>query len=146
MGGDRDGNPYVTPSTTRDVVITARLAATNLYFKAVEKLMYELSVWRSSDEARVRPLPLQPELRRTLRRPNSKPPHAPAPSFADKSTGAIMSLETAENRAKLSWCKGCSDCRCNEMEPHRRGGSAGREWKRRPWRPASSRARHRTLP
>ena len=54
MGGDRDGNPYVTPSTTRDVVITARLAATNLYFKAVEKLMYELSVWRCSDEARVR--------------------------------------------------------------------------------------------
>ncbi len=56
MGGDRDGNPYVTPATTRDVVITARLAATNLYFKAVETLMYELSVWRCSDEARVRTL------------------------------------------------------------------------------------------
>lgn len=54
MGGDRDGNPYVTPATTRDVVITARLAATNLYFKTVEVLMYELSVWRCSDEARVR--------------------------------------------------------------------------------------------
>jgi phosphoenolpyruvate carboxylase len=53
MGGDRDGNPYVTPATTRDVVITARLAATNLYFKTVEVLMYELSVWRCSDEARV---------------------------------------------------------------------------------------------
>jgi phosphoenolpyruvate carboxylase len=52
MGGDRDGNPYVTPATTRDVVITARLAATNLYFKTVETLMYELSVWRCSDEAR----------------------------------------------------------------------------------------------
>lgn len=56
MGGDRDGNPYVTPATTRDVVITARLAATNLYFKTVETLMYELSVWRCSDEARVRSL------------------------------------------------------------------------------------------
>ena len=54
MGGDRDGNPYMTPATTRDVVITARLAATNLYFKTVEVLMYELSVWRCSDEARVR--------------------------------------------------------------------------------------------
>jgi len=55
MGGDRDGNPFVTPQTTRDVVITSRLAATNLYFTAVEKLMYELSVWRCSDELKVRP-------------------------------------------------------------------------------------------
>ena len=54
MGGDRDGNPFVTPQTTRDVVITSRLAATNLYFTAVEKLMYELSVWRCSDELKVR--------------------------------------------------------------------------------------------
>ena len=54
MGGDRDGNPFVTPQTTRDVVITSRLAATNLYFEAVEKLMYELSVWRCSDELKVR--------------------------------------------------------------------------------------------
>jgi phosphoenolpyruvate carboxylase len=46
MGGDRDGNPFVTPSTTRDVVITARLSAVNLLFKAVEALMYELSTWR----------------------------------------------------------------------------------------------------
>ena len=53
MGGDRDGNPFVTPQTTRDVVITSRLAATNLYFTAVEKLMYELSVWRCSDELKV---------------------------------------------------------------------------------------------
>lgn len=53
MGGDRDGNPFVTPSTTRDVVITARLAATNLYFTQVEKLMFELSSWRCSEEAMV---------------------------------------------------------------------------------------------
>lgn len=53
MGGDRDGNPFVTPQTSRDVVITARLAATNLYFTAVEKLMFELSVWRCSDELKV---------------------------------------------------------------------------------------------
>jgi phosphoenolpyruvate carboxylase len=46
MGGDRDGNPFVTPATTREVVITARLSAVNLIFKAVESLMFELSIWR----------------------------------------------------------------------------------------------------
>ncbi|KAK9814631.1 hypothetical protein WJX72_009042 [[Myrmecia] bisecta] len=50
MGGDRDGNPFVTPETTRDVVITARLSAVNLYFQQVERLMFDLSVWRCSDE------------------------------------------------------------------------------------------------
>ena len=43
MGGDRDGNPFVTPETTRDVVITARLAAINVYFQAIEQLMFETS-------------------------------------------------------------------------------------------------------
>ncbi|KAK9845098.1 hypothetical protein WJX74_010567 [Apatococcus lobatus] len=50
MGGDRDGNPFVTPETTRDVVISARLTAVNLFFKAIERLMFELSVWRADDE------------------------------------------------------------------------------------------------
>ncbi|KAJ9513857.1 hypothetical protein QJQ45_020938 [Haematococcus lacustris] len=48
MGGDRDGNPNVTSETTRDVVIIARLEAVNAYFKAVENLMFDLSVWRCS--------------------------------------------------------------------------------------------------
>lgn len=53
MGGDRDGNPFVTPETTRDVVITARLSAVNLFFQAIEQLMFSLSNWRCSDEMRV---------------------------------------------------------------------------------------------
>lgn len=53
MGGDRDGNPFVTPETTRDVVITARLSAINLYFTSIEQLMFELSNWRCSKEMRV---------------------------------------------------------------------------------------------
>jgi phosphoenolpyruvate carboxylase len=50
MGGDRDGNPFVTPQTTRDVVIGARLSAVQMLTEQIEKLMFELSVWRASPE------------------------------------------------------------------------------------------------
>lgn len=54
MGGDRDGNPRVTPEVTRDVCLLARMMASNLYFSQIEDLMFELSMWRCSDELRVR--------------------------------------------------------------------------------------------
>eukprot|EP00884_Botryococcus_braunii_P020823 jgi/Botrbrau1/7424/Bobra.0112s0023.1 len=64
MGGDRDGNPFVTADTTRDVVITARLVAVNVLFDLIEHLMFELSIWRCNadlralaDEIRARQLP-----------------------------------------------------------------------------------------
>jgi len=46
MGGDRDGNPNVTWETTRDVCLVARLEAANAYFRVIEALMFELSMWR----------------------------------------------------------------------------------------------------
>lgn len=54
MGGDRDGNPRVTPEVTRDVCLLARMMAANLYFSQIEDLMFELSMWRCNDELRVR--------------------------------------------------------------------------------------------
>ncbi|KAI3898825.1 hypothetical protein MKW92_023388 [Papaver armeniacum] len=54
MGGDRDGNPRVTPDVTRDVCLLARMMASNLYYSQIEDLMFELSMWRCSDELRVR--------------------------------------------------------------------------------------------
>ncbi|KAL6141200.1 hypothetical protein ACLB2K_059490 [Fragaria x ananassa] len=50
MGGDRDGNPRVTPEVTRDVCLLARMMAANLYFSQIEDLMFELSMWRCNEE------------------------------------------------------------------------------------------------
>lgn len=52
------GNPFVTPDTTRDVVITARLSAVNVFFDAIEKLMFELSIWRCTPEMQACPVML----------------------------------------------------------------------------------------
>ncbi|KAI3804847.1 hypothetical protein L1987_26694 [Smallanthus sonchifolius] len=54
MGGDRDGNPRVTSEVTRDVCLLARMMAANMYFSQIEDLMFEMSMWRCSDELRVR--------------------------------------------------------------------------------------------
>ncbi|CAL0326513.1 unnamed protein product [Lupinus luteus] len=54
MGGDRDGNPRVTPEVTRDVCLLARMMAANMYYSQIEDLMFELSMWRCSDELRNR--------------------------------------------------------------------------------------------
>nr|AAG42288.1 phosphoenolpyruvate carboxylase [Chloris gayana] len=54
MGGDRDGNPRVTPEVTRDVCLLARMMAANLYVSSIEDLMFELSMWRCNDELRAR--------------------------------------------------------------------------------------------
>ncbi|CAL5377635.1 unnamed protein product [Camellia sinensis] len=54
MGGDRDGNPRVTPEVTQDVCLLARMMAANLHYSQIEDLMFELSMWRCSDELRVR--------------------------------------------------------------------------------------------
>eukprot|EP00475_Leptophrys_vorax_P002830 TRINITY_DN11602_c0_g1_i1.p2 TRINITY_DN11602_c0_g1~~TRINITY_DN11602_c0_g1_i1.p2 ORF type:complete len:852 (-),score=93.10 TRINITY_DN11602_c0_g1_i1:159-2348(-) len=54
MGGDRDGNPRVTASVTRDVVYLARLMVVNLYIAQIEDLLFALSMWRASDELKER--------------------------------------------------------------------------------------------
>ena len=44
MGGDRDGNPNVTASTTREVLLLARWKAADLYLKEVRTLRDSLSM------------------------------------------------------------------------------------------------------
>lgn len=52
VGGDRDGNPYVTAKVTRLSVINMRLRACNLFLQKVEDLMYEIPVISTHERLR----------------------------------------------------------------------------------------------
>lgn len=54
MGGDRDGNPFVTPEVTRQACWLARWMAADLYLREIEELRGELSMGAASDELRAR--------------------------------------------------------------------------------------------
>ncbi|MCB9727704.1 MAG: phosphoenolpyruvate carboxylase [Deltaproteobacteria bacterium] len=54
MGGDRDGNPNVTPDATRRVCALARWMAADLYWHEVDRLRAELALEPASDELRAR--------------------------------------------------------------------------------------------
>ncbi|MCO5572711.1 hypothetical protein L7F22_026470 [Adiantum nelumboides] len=59
MGGDRDGNPRVTPEVTRDVCLLARLMAANLYYSQIEDLMFEkVKFDRQKAPGLLQPLPI----------------------------------------------------------------------------------------
>ncbi len=52
MGGDRDGNPFVTHTVTREVILLARWQAVDLFLRDVEQLQGELSMREASNELR----------------------------------------------------------------------------------------------
>jgi phosphoenolpyruvate carboxylase len=52
IGGDRDGNPNVTPEITRKATWMARWVAADLYIRDIEALRSELSIGTASDELR----------------------------------------------------------------------------------------------
>ena len=47
MGGDRDGNPYVTAKLTERVVYLSKWRAAHMYWMEVGELMWDLSVANS---------------------------------------------------------------------------------------------------
>jgi len=49
IGGDRDGNPNVTPEITRRACLMARLMAAELYWREIDELRRELSMVRAND-------------------------------------------------------------------------------------------------
>lgn len=54
MGGDRDGNPFVTAKTTRQVLAMNRWKAAELFLADIQGLVDELSVIQCTDEFRAK--------------------------------------------------------------------------------------------
>ncbi|WP_088328942.1 phosphoenolpyruvate carboxylase [Lacimicrobium sp. SS2-24] len=52
MGGDRDGNPFVTADVTARVLLLARKTAARLFYRDVNKLQVELSMSDCNEELR----------------------------------------------------------------------------------------------
>lgn len=54
MGGDRDGNPFVTGNVTREVLLTSRWVALSLFLTDVQELVSELSMTDASPTLRAK--------------------------------------------------------------------------------------------
>ena len=67
IGGDRDGNPSVTPEVTRRACLMARWTALTLYAKEVEELRFELSMSDAIPDLRARAGPTHEPYRAVLR-------------------------------------------------------------------------------
>ncbi|MEZ9230186.1 phosphoenolpyruvate carboxylase [Vibrio amylolyticus] len=52
MGGDRDGNPFVTHTITREVMLLSRWKAADLYLGDINELVSELSMTKCNDAIR----------------------------------------------------------------------------------------------
>lgn len=50
MGGDRDGNPFVTAKVTQEVLLLGRWVASSLFLDDIQELVSELSMSEASDE------------------------------------------------------------------------------------------------
>lgn len=52
MGGDRDGNPFVTAKVTQEVLLSSRWVAVSLYLEDIKQLTQELSMGNCDEQLR----------------------------------------------------------------------------------------------
>jgi phosphoenolpyruvate carboxylase len=72
MGGDRDGNPHVTPEVTEEVCLLSRWMAADLLHAEISALRDDLSMGEASDELRERVGSAREPYRTLLREPRER--------------------------------------------------------------------------
>ena len=91
IGGDRDGNPSVTPEVTRRACLMSRWTALSLYAKEIEALRFELSMSDATPELRARAAntyePYRTVLRGLQQRLEFTLRHVEDPPLADEHVG-----------------------------------------------------------
>jgi phosphoenolpyruvate carboxylase len=108
MGGDRDGNPNVTPEVTWRVCLLSRWMAAELYYREIDALRAELSETLCSDELRQivgdAPEPYREFLREVRRRLAATREHIEALLVGETPEDAPIYTDVDELRAPLELC------------------------------------------
>ena len=114
IGGDRDGNPNVTPDVTRRATLLARWVATELYLKEVVALRDELSMTDATAALRARVGDIREPYRELLRQVRTQLTSARTwiescldskePGSGTRDPGSDVLLERAQLQEPLQLC------------------------------------------
>jgi phosphoenolpyruvate carboxylase len=110
IGGDRDGNPNVTPAVTREACLLSRYLAADLYLAEIEQLRDELSMTDASPELREQVGDAREPYRELLRHVRSRLTATRAWADASRRAGHELQaqepiyLEAADLAAPLLLC------------------------------------------
>ena len=114
IGGDRDGNPNVTPDVTRRATLLARWVATELYLKEVVALRDELSMTDATAALRARVGDIREPYRELLRQVRTRLTSARTwiescldskePGSGTRDPGSDVLLERAQLQEPLQLC------------------------------------------
>ncbi|WP_028774575.1 phosphoenolpyruvate carboxylase [Shewanella waksmanii] len=100
MGGDRDGNPFVTAKVTEEVLLRNRHTAARLYLKDIVNLVNELSMEEASDELLAQTGPSHEPYRIILRELRQK-----LRNTIDYLNARLEGHQPEVARDSIVWCK-----------------------------------------